>query len=146
MITIFGGLVIGCPQGTDIPPPQKRISITGIPPEYDAKHGTVAFGHEYNGNTLAASDTVLISNGTVTTKLYDYNAEPYTEIFTKDGKYIILFIITNMSGSELYWAGAIGPLQISGETTSIPFADFFPIPISNRSLSTFDFSDILLQE
>jgi hypothetical protein len=136
-------LVIDCSTEADDPPPQKKVTINDIPSIHNYRYGTSSFSRPYNGNILAMSDTVVINNGTVTMGLYDYNADPYSKVFTEDGNYIVLFIITGYSGTTLYSAGGIGPMNITQETITIPFNGLIQVPLSSISSSMLRMGDVL---
>jgi hypothetical protein len=44
-------------------------------------------------------------------------------------------MITNYSGTTLYWSGGIGPMNITQETTSIPFNNLIAVSLSSVSRS-----------
>jgi hypothetical protein len=118
--------LIGCNLEVDASL-QKKITITHIPSIYSGRYGTSAFGHEYNGNILAQSDTVVINNGFLTLKMYDYNAYPYSKEFTENGTYQIHFQIDDNVSSDIYWYGLIERMYITDEKTEISFNDFMVV-------------------
>jgi uncharacterized repeat protein (TIGR02543 family) len=123
--------MMGCKIEPDDPLPQKEITITDIPSAYSGRYGISAFGHQYNGNILAMSDTAVINDSTVTMELYDYRAGQYSMAFTESGNYIVIFVITNYLGTTVYWSGGIGPAHITQKTTSIPFNDLIDVPLAS---------------
>ena len=121
-------VLLGCKTEAD-DPPQKKVSIIGIPSTHNNRYGSVAFVHPYNGNIFADSDVVRIYDDTITLKMYDYNELEYVP-FTSSGNYVVLFLIGNDSGTRIYWGGGIGPMDITQETTTIPFRKLIEVSLS----------------
>jgi hypothetical protein len=132
---IFSFLLSCETEVDDPPPPQKKVTITGIPSTHNGRYAMAAFGHASNGNILADSDIVTINNGSVILKMYDYNAPAESKKFTESGNYIVILIIGNYTGTTIYWNGGIGPINVTQETTSIPFSSFISLPLSSVSRS-----------
>jgi uncharacterized repeat protein (TIGR02543 family) len=123
IIIFVTAVLLGCDLEVDTSL-QKKITITHIPSAYNGRYGTSAFGHEYNGNILAQSNTVIINNGFLTLKMYDYNAYPYSKEFTENGTYQIHFQIDDNISSDIYWYGFIERMYITDEKAEISFNDF----------------------
>jgi hypothetical protein len=98
---------------------QKKITITGISPEFNGKYATVGF--EENNTAVAASLPGQISGGSVTLELLD--AAAGNPPFTKNGSYtvgVLIFDSNAISSENIIWKGGIKS-NINAAATTIPF-------------------------
>ena len=131
VIIFLATLFTGCPEIPD--EPQKQITVTDIPSSYGSyRYGTVILcRHNYIYDDLdfvAISDSVLITNGKTTMKMYDaykYYLEPYTG----SGEHGIIFFISD-SGDNILYNGLITSTDISKENTSVKFNYFIQLPLT----------------
>jgi len=125
-VLTVGFLFTACSSDSN-EPPQKRIRITGIPPEYN---GRVGFSGLADGDsTVAYSMPVIISDGSIT----NYLLQPSTtRPFTQSGNYMVVLVITSHDIQTIYWQGAIFTRSITQETTTISFNDFISLPVSTQ--------------
>ena len=120
IITVFCAVVFsGCGEDSSA---QKSIVVTDIPSQYNGSYGATLLYRTSDGVPVAISNTAPISNGKVTTVLYDLNDKPFTE----SGTYIFGFGISDSATAAAHWSGGIVSKSITSETTTISFRDIQP--------------------
>jgi hypothetical protein len=123
------------------PAPQKKITVTGIPAQYNGKIGITALAQSASSDTAAMSNFASINGGTVTMSLFEDADE--TIPFIGSGTYMVMFfIMDSINSSAFSYAGAIFSRSISDETTTIPFSEFIDFTSSVRQ-TPFNVRDVL---
>jgi hypothetical protein len=128
-------------QFTEIPPSsppssssQKKLRFTNIPSIYNSRYGYSGLIYDYgvDYDVVAYSTYNPISGGSVTNALLDiYTDGPYN----KNGKYVVIFIISNADITRTYWNGFLDDVTINQETTTLSFSQFTPMPLDNLLLN-----------
>jgi len=132
---LFAFSLISCEKEDDSQLPL-QIKITDIPAEYNGKVGIsqLLFYPAY-------STTELITNGTVTTKLFSTESEIETVPFTKKGEYTVSFEIREEKYGFQLLLARTNLIKITKKTTTISFNDLIDImeftpPTGNEGIIT----------
>ena len=128
---LAGFLVFAGPAATQNKYSPKKITIEGIPSDYNGMYGvTMLFIDDgtNNYNTVAWSKPVLIKKGSVTNVL-QVSAESgrINKPFYKDGEYRIYLTIKSKSDKDQDlppWQGNTLNIIITKETTVVQWSDF----------------------
>ena len=132
VICVLAGLLIFAgPATTQNKYFPKKITIAGIPSDYNGMYGVIMLfidDETNNYNTVAWSKPVLIKKGSVTNVL-QVSAESgkTNEPFSKNGEYRVYLTIKGKSDTDQDlppWQGNIFKINITKETTIIQWSEF----------------------
>jgi hypothetical protein len=124
---VLTGCLSAPPARSQSTGPQLRVTVTGIPSQYNGRLGWIQMdtGSTRNDPTVAWA-MGNISNGSVTFNILDWTTD---RSYNRTGNYFIAFFVwedldaARARGVEALWQGVIMSRDI-GEVTSIEFSEF----------------------
>ena len=110
--------------------PQLKITVTGIPPEYNGKLGWIQLDTGSSDDDPSVAWAMgNINSASITFNILDWDTD---QPYNKNGNYYVTFFLwedidaASAQGVEALWQGIIVSKDI-GERTSIEFSEFIKI-------------------